>query len=283
MNITALNGIDYLHSTAKGSPFHIFWANGSSAPNRDTLTYTFHHHSFCEAHFILRGSVSYGVGEESVNVCAGQFIVVHQKRAHRVENCSEDFLKLTVAFEISDAKDISLKFDEITGNVFTVNASVQNVINTLIDEAEQKGCFKTERVMHTLYNLLFLVAETAGCTRSEQAAEKAGDLRVTKAKTYIADNSESFFTCEEVARYCHVSVKQLGRLFRQYESVGLLEFIHKNKTDAAVALLKETDLSQKKISDKLGFSDVRYFGKFISRMTGQTPSEIRASKAKEGV
>lgn len=283
MNITALNGVDCLHSAAKGAPFRIFWANGTSAPNRDTLTYTFHHHSFCEVHCILRGRVSYGVGEGSVPVCAGQFIVVHQKRPHRVESCSEDFLKLTVAFEVTDAKTVSRKLDEITGNVYSINTPAQNVINTLFDEAEQKGCYKTERVMHTLYTLLFLLAETVGCTRSEQSAEEAGDLRVTKAKKYIADNSESFFTCEEVARYCHVSVKQLGRLFKQYEGIGLLAFIHKSKTDAAVALLRETELSQKKIAEKLGFSDVRYFGKFIVRMTGQTPSALRASNAEEGV
>lgn len=279
MNVTSLNGIDFLNATAKGAPFHVCWANVSSAQNRDTLTYTFHNHSFCEVHFILRGCVGYGVGEEGVSVCEGQFIVVHQKRLHRVESCSEDFLKLTVAFEVSDAEDVLRELDEITGNVYSINETMQKVIETLFDEAEQKGCYKTERVMHTLYNLLFLLAETVGCTRSEQAVERAGDLRVTKAKKYVTDNSENFFTCEEVARYCHVSVKQLGRLFKQYEGMSLLDFIHKSKTDSAVALLRETDLSQKKIADKLGFSDVRYFGKFIIRMTGQTPSELRASNA----
>ena len=59
------------------------------------------------------------------------------------------------------------------------------------------------------------------------------DKRVIKAKMLIEDNTDIFFTCEELSGYCRISAKQLGRLFKKYEGIGLLEYIHRQKTEAA--------------------------------------------------
>jgi len=101
------------------------------------------------------------------------------------------------------------------------------------------------------------------------------DIRLLKAKQFIADNMHSFLGCEDVAGYCYISVKQLNRIFLKYENTTLLAYIHAEKIRFAEAYLKEDRLSLKEISDRLGFSSVYYFSAFFTRHTGVAPGEYR--------
>ena len=262
-------------------PFDICWLSGNCAENRDTLTYRFHNHTFFELHFITKGYVTYGFETENIRVGEGNYIIVSPRCTHKVAWHSEDFGKFTLAFEIpSDSETYSL-FDSASGVAHGISGAVESCFAHVIETAEQKGAYRAERVRFALCELLFAVAETMGVGSFLKTREETNDDRIIKAKKYVEDNFDIFFTCEEVAGYCHISVKQLGRLFKKYENIGLLEFIHKKKLESAVKLLCETELSQKQIADKLGFSDVRYFGRFVLRMTGMTPAKLKENNKQE--
>ena len=101
------------------------------------------------------------------------------------------------------------------------------------------------------------------------------DSRVFRAKKYIDDNPHIFFGCEEVAAFCRISSKQLGRLFRKSEGIGLLEYIHAKKIEFAKQLLSDKTLSERSIAQMLGFSGAEYFSRFFARLEGRLPSEYR--------
>jgi AraC-like DNA-binding protein len=128
-------------------------------------------------------------------------------------------------------------------------------------------------IKNRLCEIIYTVAETAAVKIPPSTA--AYDTRIIKAKKYIEDNPHIFLTCDEVARYCNLSAKQLGRLFLQYENVSLLAFIHGQKIEDAKKLIRETDELFETISEKLGFSSVNYFGKFFTKHTGITPGDFR--------
>ena len=98
---------------------------------------------------------------------------------------------------------------------------------------------------------------------------------------FIADNPDRFFTCEEIASYCYLSVKQLNRLFLKYERTSLLSYIHNKKINDAKMLLQKGDLNSVDVSEKLGFSSVYYFNRFFSKHTGKTPGEYRKDNSTE--
>ena len=105
--------------------------------------------------------------------------------------------------------------------------------------------------------------------------EAKSDPRVYRAKKYIEDNPHIFFGCEEVAAFCRISAKQLGRLFRASEGVSLLEYIHARKLEEAKALLSDKELSERQIAQMLGFSGAEYFSRFFTRLEGRLPSQYR--------
>ena len=144
----------------------------------------------------------------------------------------------------------------------------------LCANASAKSAYRAELTLLTAGDLILRAAELSGVNMTKRTEDDCDD-RVLKAKLLMQDNPDIFFTCEELARYCRVSTKQLGRLFRKYEGKGLLEYIHAQKNDTAKRMLLETDLPQKVIAKRLGFSDYRYYAHFFSRMTGMTPSEYQ--------
>ena len=132
-----------------------------------------------------------------------------------------------------------------------------------------------------LFGLLCLVgAEGIQKIKASPSAGRAktADPRVTRAKAYIAQNPECLLRCEQVAAVCHLSVKQLGRLFEREEGMSLLAYIHREKIAMAKKMLAQGDLSRKEISDALGFSGEYYFSRFFKMHTGMTPGAYQRSE-----
>ena len=111
--------------------------------------------------------------------------------------------------------------------------------------------------------------------RRKSETEAQVDIRLLRAKQFIADNAHVFLGCEDVANYCYISTKQLSRIFLKYEDVTLLQYIHKEKIREAEGMLKVRENSMQEISEALGFSSVYYFHAFFTKYTGVTPGQYR--------
>ena len=92
-------------------------------------------------------------------------IIIGPQLKHKVKSHSEDFVKVTVAFDVID-DSVTERLKEINGRVYNSGNSVTENLKAIFTVAEQKGAFGDERVMHNLYTLMFSVAEAVGCNRS---------------------------------------------------------------------------------------------------------------------
>ena len=101
------------------------------------------------------------------------------------------------------------------------------------------------------------------------------DIRITLAKQYINDNIEHLFNCDEIAKYCYLSKKQMTRLFRQCDGISPLEYINNQKVSYIEKLLIDTPLSLKEISEKMNFSSEYYFSAFFKKHSGMPPGAYR--------
>lgn len=279
INIDAINKIK-IPARQEQSPFLIYWIQATSSENRDTLNHRFHHHAFFELHFITEGEICYGFKEKSITVRSGQFIVVPPLMVHRVEDHSAEFCKLTVAMEIEKNSPEFDSMVKLCARVFDIDRDVISAISIIGEYSRTRQEYSVERISLWLQAVVYGVLTKAPHRSVSQNLDDSPDTRFLKAKKYIEDNHDVFFSCDEVARYCHLSTKQLGRLFLQYEGIGLSEFIRNAKLDAAKRMLSQSDRSQKRISEDLGFSSVNYFSKFFSKYEGVSPDEFRKKMRK---
>ena len=271
VNIALINSLNFLELKNPLSPFNVCWVASSCVQNRDTLSYRFHRHNFYEIHFTLKGYVTYGFREDSFTVKENEFLIIPPLSEHEVSKHNDSFFKLTLALDTSDESLVSL-LNVSANKIHKLSHSALTILNSILEISQKKRFFKSEIIHALLCSLIYELLET---TPTKQTIQKNPntDSRVIKAKKFIDDNFDVFFTCDEVAWYCNVSTKQLGRLFKQYENVGLLEYIHQQKLTHAKKLLLDPTLSIKDVSKKLGFSDANYFSKFFLRLTGITPAK----------
>ena len=252
----------------------VLWVTGADERLRDTLTFRDHSHTYFELHVITAGSVTYGFGSREVCVLAGEFIVAPPCSSHRVVVCDESFCKITVAFTLPPECTLYKQLLSIIPKPFKVSAEIEENIDFLLKCAERRSEYYAKIIKARLSETVYLACEVMNATWRGNASFKC-DPRVYRAKKYIDDNPHIFFGCEEVAAFCRVSSKQLGRLFRRSDGIGLLEYIHQKKLECAKHLLEDKNLSERQISELLGFSGAEYFSRFFFRLEGKLPSEYR--------
>ena len=271
INVDAINKIKLLENKDGVGAFSLLWIQAAEKENRSTQNHRFHHHAFFEIHCILRGVMRYALKDKIITVSEGQCAVIPPNVPHRVEQLSDDFCKLTVALDINNIEGISSQRAFVTG----IDGDVMHTFSLISKYASEKHEYSAELINLWVTTAVYGIMEGSSYKLHTENAEQPYDTRFLKAKKYVEDNYDVFFSCEDVADYCRLSAKQLGRLFMQYEGISLSDFIKTAKLTAAKRMLLSTDKTQKRISEELGFSSESYFNKFFMKHEGVSPGEYK--------
>ena len=255
--------------------FRPLWLIATDEENTDTLNCRYHNHAFFELHVVTNGKLVYGLDEGKIVLEKGQFTIIPPRSRHKVLSHSRDIGKFTLAFEIDEKSPIAQSFSQSSNKALELSESATANFFSVLSLCESKSPYRSGQLYLSLCLLLFDISELCHMPHNVQIHKTECDDRVIKAKKYIEDNFDVFFTCEEVALYCRIGEKQLGRLFKKYENISLLEFIHKKKFESIKKLMCESNMSHRQIAETLGFSSAQYYGKFISRMSGMTPAQYK--------
>lgn len=276
LGIEAINRLSISKDDTPSWYPEILWVNAACSENKYTLNLKPHNHTFFEMHIIISGSIVYRFNDAEITVSGGQLMFIPPHVIHCIPYSSADFQKMTVAFEV-DGELFDVLCSKGRRAIDMCEDSLHS-LNFIIRRASLKTLCSEVMIKSRLREIILAVAETAAI--KSVSSPTPYDTRIVKAKKYIEDNPHIFFSCDEVARYCNLSTKQLGRLFQQYEGISLLAFIHGQKIENAKHLILETDELFETISERLGFSSVNYFGKFFTKHTGFTPGDYRRGTEK---
>ena len=126
-----------------------------------------------------------------------------------------------------------------------------------------------EECIFIYLRLLGLREETA------EPKDSASDVRLQLAKQFVSENIELNLTVEDLAQYCHLSSKQLTRIFRQEEQITPLTYIKRQRLFYAKKLLANKTLSLREISEIMHFSSEYYFHSFFKKEEGMPPGTYR--------
>jgi AraC-like DNA-binding protein len=246
--------------------------NAACFENKFTLNLKPHNHTFFEMHIVTSGSIVYRFSDGDVRASANSILLITPHTIHCIPEESENFQKITVAFEIEAGSELNGILLSKNKCVIPMDEELSENVDFIIRKAHNRSACSETMIKNRLSEIVYAIAESTGARPN---AVESYDMRLLKAKKFIEDNQHIFLTCDEVASYCNLSSKQLGRLFLQYENTSLLAFIHGQKIETAKQMIVDTDELFDTISQKLGFSSVNYFGKFFMKHTGITPGDFR--------
>ena len=77
------------------------------------------------------------------------------------------------------------------------------------------------------------------------------------------------------AEKMHLTPNYLGDVIKSYTHKSTIETIHEHVIERAIALLKESNLSNTEIAFELGFEYPNYFAKFFKKQTQLSPKQYR--------
>lgn len=83
------------------------------------------------------------------------------------------------------------------------------------------------------------------------------------------------FNVNEIAEYVGVSAGYLSRLFKRETGISIVDYIQKERIEAASNMLIYSDYSASQISEYLCFSTQSYFIKIFKKYKGTTPAKYR--------
>ncbi len=273
--IDAINRVNISDVDISDEFVNVMFVYARSGANRDPQKCRCHNHTYFEIHYVAEGNMVYEVDDTSVDVLAGQYILITPRQLHRVIVHSDDYVKFSLAFEVDMKSELYDVFNNKGKKCFDITPDLVRGFNFVTRQAERRGAYCELIIKKRLNEMVYLIAEQLAKGKTSKLCKVFADDRLLKAKKYIEDNSHVFFSCNEVAQYCGISTKQLGRLFQKYRNESLLEFIHVQKISDARRMLINTDELQETISRELGFSSVHYFNKFFLHEVGMTPDDYR--------
>ncbi len=101
--------------------------------------------------------------------------------------------------------------------------------------------------------------------------------RLAPAIEYIQNNFKSTIKVEDLAKVANISLRQFGRLFKEYYAASPQIFIIKTRIQAACEALRSEDIDIANVALDLGFYDQSSFTKHFKKHMGVTPRKFRES------
>lgn len=99
------------------------------------------------------------------------------------------------------------------------------------------------------------------------------DATAAEIKKIIDSHIEKKVDLEKIAKEIYLSKSQIIRIFKKNYEITPYDYVLQKKIETAKILLKNSDLSIKQISERLGFSDEHYFSNFFLKKVGVRPKE----------
>ncbi len=96
------------------------------------------------------------------------------------------------------------------------------------------------------------------------------------ALSYINDNyAHTDISLNAAASALNISPSYISRVLKRYKNATFVDLLTNRRMQAAIELLRHTDLKLSAIASQVGFSNQHYFSSTFKKMTGESPSEFR--------
>ena len=227
-----------------------------------------HFHRGLELIYVMKGTLSLTVQQMKKELKEGDFALVLSNQIHSLRSSlesetlvvvfSEDFVpKFTSLTKGKQAKEISFK----------VSDTVANLVKEYLTKEEtsilmKKSCFYA------------VCSEFLSQMELEERRDKS-DFVMGELLDYIAEHYTENLSLRLLAEKYGYEYHYLSRLLSKNYNINFKELLNRYRTEKALELLQETDMSITEVALKSGFQSIRNFNLIFKEATGVSPNEYR--------
>ncbi|GGG72224.1 AraC family transcriptional regulator [Paenibacillus radicis (ex Gao et al. 2016)] len=247
-----------------------------------------HKHSFYEACYVRDGEGIYQDHDTEYPLRKDTLFLSKPGILHQIR--SENGLDLSyVAFEIDEANSAPevvasyrLLLDSSNCIRYGIGETPAALIwRALIGQTRQNDSLSDSLLNSTAQSLLLSLCSAFSEENEEERTlppRKLSHHSMRSAVLYIRDNLSADLSVKDVARYMHLSVRSLSRLFHENLQVSCQDYIQREKMKRAVHLIRHTDLGFSEIAERAGYGSVHYFTRVFTKIYGVSPGKYRSGQ-----
>jgi len=256
---------------AGGTPdgIKLLWLDSLSSTDIESkINRDVHAHTFFEIHFIIDGCARYEICGKACEICGSKALFLPPMVPHRLLSCDSKFVRSTVLFSVCEKQNGA--FYGKPSRIIDIPDEVFDSFKFIMNKCRRPDTFTPSMIAGRTIEIIHSVLPSLDIELAPMLSD-GRDPRVLAAIRFIENNRHRMISCDDVARECCLSGKQLGRIFRRTVGVSLYEYIADTKLRYAVHLLSVSRLSVKETAFMLGYDSESCFAAFFKRRTGVSP------------
>ena len=171
---------------------------------------------------------------------------------------------------------VKIRFiDSLIDIICSSNQFEQSELNSRINEISNQ-IFKTDTVFELQEQLNIAAREIIN---GFKLSRKNINRQVFEsAINYIYSNYNKNITLEDVAKHVYISPYYFSHGFKEYIGISFVEYLKRVRIEEAKKLLLTTDMSIRKICNRVGYSDPNYFSRVFKSVMGVSPSSFYGNR-----
>ncbi len=192
----------------------------------------------------------------------------------KVREITERFHRYFLDGRIFSPKEIKESYVRFQWAVLNIAKEVDSIDYKKIDQKkllDRVMNAKTENELKKTFETLF-----DNMNPSEKGTETLS-LAVKKAQSMIHEFYADGITLNEIADRLNLTQEYLGAQFHRETGENFSTYIRNYRLSKAKELLIGTQLRQYEISEKVGYTDAKYFARVFKECVGMSPAEYRKS------
>ncbi|HYL99580.1 MAG TPA: AraC family transcriptional regulator [Blastocatellia bacterium] len=236
---------------------------------------------------ILNGSLSGSIGDEIVDLHAGEAALInvgqfHSAKAESVEFVSTSILPSLVADVASEIgsihNDTEIVFRASVARDESIAGISRQIAVELSSDRLGREAMLDSLARQLVINLLrshFTIRRTPSIELSRVGPV---DRRLRRAVEFMHDNYSRELAVEEIASAAYLSEFHFARLFKQILGVTPHMYLANLRLEEARRLLSETELSISEVAAMVGYQSQSHFTRVFKAVTGITPRCFRQGR-----
>ncbi|MHB1452605.1 MAG: AraC family transcriptional regulator [Saccharofermentanales bacterium] len=245
-----------------------------------------HTHEFVEMEYIISGTGVQIINGVEYNVKRGDIVFIDIGDEHSYYSTNKiivfNLIIHPALYEVIKKSLLSVFIDKSCRIPCFVRVSLENIfeIEELILKIEQEFTKKQDGYKQILNNYLTILF--IDIYRKVLYIDMSENDLLAKSEIidYI-DNNYTHFKLSDIAEKFNYTPAYFSKYFKKIMGMTLSSYLHRKKSDLAIKLLINTELSIEEIMRELGYSDKKNFYNIFKIYVGSTPNEIRRSALRQ--
>lgn len=254
-----------------------------------------HTHDFFEIMCVINGSCTNSIGSQIHTLHAGDIVIIAPGTMHAISDTNEDSLIVNLLLRSTTfdsnffyiLKDQTILSDFFKNTLYhnerfsyllfhaTTDSEVFTILTALYQEECSNKRYKNS-VKNQLVELFFSYLlrnheKDLSLPNPNGSDEENNFIFILK---YMEERYQNI-TLQELANFFHYSERHMIRLLKEYTGQSFSQNIQKIKLKHAAQLLTTTNLSQKEIASRVGYSNPSHLKALFIQQYQMTPAEYR--------